>query len=271
MKNLRFTKVEGFPKISQWFISLEGEGENIGDTSLYIRLAGCYSAACKFCDTKFSWDEATNNKSLISSEFMKDINDAISNRQINRVTITGGEPLHYVDHFNTIFDLIQDGTEVHLKHLGVESNGNLLKDKEIVLSLLEQINKFKLKGIDFILTISPKLESESCYENQLTQEEVEKMYEQAFDNVKKYLPIEVNYKFVWNVSKEMNAINLKFINSLLDFGISSKHIFLMPFTPDDPLYKDKIEWEKSKKITANKALELGLRYSPRLHIDLNLD
>ena len=143
MKKLLFKKINKFPKISQWFISLEGEGENIGDTSLYIRLAGCYSAACKFCDTKFSWGEA-HSKNL--EELCSNIEKEIKQREINRVTITGGEPLHYVDYFNEIIDTLSENTSVNLKFIGIESNGNLLKDKEVVLSLLEQISLFKKKG-----------------------------------------------------------------------------------------------------------------------------
>ena len=270
MKKLLFKKVNKFPKISQWFISLEGEGENVGDTSLYIRLAGCYSAACSFCDTKFSWVESSKNDTIDDSLIAK-IDKEIKERKINRITITGGEPLHYVDYFNDIVDAIQKDTNVHLKHIGIESNGNLLKDKEIILSLLEQSTEFQRKGLDFILTVSPKLDPETCYENQLSKEEIKEMYSQAFKNIKKYLPININFKFVWNINEEMNKINMEFINLLLEFGISSKHIFLMPFTPEDPTGVNKEKWEESKKITANKALELGLRYSPRLHIDLNLD
>ncbi len=45
----------------------------------------------------------------------------------------------------------------------------------------------------------------------------------------------------------------------------------MPFTPDDPLEKDAAFWQASKDGTSRKALELGLKYSPRIHIDRRLD
>ena len=85
------------PKISQTFVSLEGEGQNVGEPSIYVRIAGCYSAACKFCDTKFSWYNKKKFK-YVEENWYEDLLNQIEDivNPINRLTITGGEPLHYM-------------------------------------------------------------------------------------------------------------------------------------------------------------------------------
>jgi len=274
MKDIHFNEVTTYPKISQWFISLEGEGENIGEPSLYLRIAGCYSAACSFCDTKFSWGEAPNNKNIKDLHFLEEINNAIFSRKINRLTITGGEPLHYVSNFSDMVHTIQKYTDVHLTSVGFESNGNMLSNKHIVVELLKQFNEIRKKsGCLPSITISPKLNSDSCYENQIPQQDINEMYEKVFDNLSKYLipAYTVNFKFVYGIDEEHDSLVIQNISHLLDIGIKPKNIFLMPFTPENPLTEDKDIWEKSKKATAQMALKIGIRYSPRIHVDNELD
>lgn len=272
LKEMHFNTVDKMPKISQWFISLEGEGQNVGEPSLYIRLAGCYSAACSFCDTKFSWGESKNNNQF-STEFYQKINDAIKQRMINRLTITGGEPLHYVDYFYDIVSNLQNNTDIHLKSVGFESNGNLLSRKENIIKLIEQFNKIKKNlGVKSTITISPKLDATVCYENQFDQDYINNMYSNVYMNVAKYLPDgAANFKFVFGINEESDKKVINELSILLNFGIKPKHLFLMPFTPEDPLGEDRDLWESTKNYVAQSALDLGVRYSPRIHIDRRLD
>ena len=74
-KQLMFGTIDRMPNISEWFISLEGEGHSIGEPSLYIRLNGCYSAKCSWCDSKYSWftDEGKSNLEEIGKSILKEI------------------------------------------------------------------------------------------------------------------------------------------------------------------------------------------------------
>ena len=279
-KELNFELINKEPRISQYFYSLEGEGYVIGEPSLYLRLAGCYSAACKFCDTKFSWFEKNGKKhfyplftSFIKSEEIQNFFRKIDYK-VRRLTITGGEPLHYMKNFHfMIRELLK---YLNLNFLGIESNGNLLHKKENIILLSKILKKI---NHDFnilpMLTISPKLNPETCYpDSGITKDDVIEMYQYVYFNVVDYLDskVNVNFKFIYGISEYDNNLVLQNINFLLSSIKYSRHkIFLMPFTPFDPLGKNKELWEKSKKETAEKALELGVRYSPRLHIDLNLD
>jgi len=278
-KDIKFVVFDSnyIPKVSQWFVSLEGEGQNIGETSLYIRLAGCYSAACEFCDTKFSWFNNSKFPLLYDPDFIKKIAGEIGDRIVNRVTVTGGEPLHYLNHFSKLTEeLLMNqniNSKLKLEMIGFESNGNLLSKEKNVLLLLKEFNAIKRKGVIPTLTISPKLEGKSCYDNQISDEEVEEMYKSAYKNIYNILYInqEINFKFIYGISDKENKMVEDNIKTLFEIGFKPKNIFLMPFTPPDPTGRDKDLWEKSKDKAAEKALALGIRYSPRIHIDRRLD
>ena len=279
-KKINFNLINKEPRISQYFYSLEGEGYVIGEPSLYLRLAGCYSAACKFCDTKFSWFEKNGKKELypLFSEFLQ--NEKIQqffreiDYKVRRLTITGGEPLHYINNFYFMVNELLK--YLNLNFFGIESNGNLLHKAENIINLSKILKKIKHDlNILPMLTISPKLNPEICYPNTgLNEDEILKMYRQVYFNIVDYLDlsISVNFKFIYGISDYDNDLVMRNINFLLSSIKYSRHkIFLMPFTPFDPLGKNRELWEESKRKTAIKALELGVRYSPRLHIDLNLD
>ena len=281
MKKLNFRVFDStfLPKVSQSFISLEGEGQNIGEPSLYIRLAGCYSAACKFCDTKFSWYNKKKFKYIIENwEDDFEITKNNPSREINRLTITGGEPLHYMNSFPVILEKIKSkkfqDIGIKINWLGIESNGNILNLEKNLFNLIKIFKELKNEfEVDPILTISPKIDPELCYNNILDKKTVRDMYHKVFENIFNFFTFEVNYKFIWNfLNPEMNGFALEMIDTLRKkFFVKNKYIYLMPFTPFDPLGKNKEVWEQSKDETARMALELGVRYSPRIHIDRKLD
>ena len=276
LKQLNFDLSPKPPKISQWFLSLEGEGNSIGEPSVYVRLAGCYSAACQFCDTKFSWGDAPAYKEIEDRELSIEIGKELEKMPPRRLTITGGEPMHFMEWFPEIYNWINQMSSQKIEFLGIESNGNLLADENKCLILIKAFNEIihEHKVVP-TLTISPKIDAKTCYDNQMTQAEVNKMYFSVFRNVIDYLKqYNVYFKFIYDYKDtDMNfEQSLIFIRYLLDeLNIPRNHIMLMPFTPEDPLDKDKEIWRESMDATARKALELGVTYSPRIHIDRRLD
>lgn len=275
-KQLNFDLSPKPPKISQWFVSLEGEGNSIGEPSIYIRLSGCYSAACKFCDTKFSWGDAPSYQEIGDRDLSLALAAELEKVPPRRLTITGGEPMHYVEWFPEIYKWVNSMAYQEINFIGIESNGNLLQDKNNCLALIKSFNEIIHEhNVVPTLTISPKLDAESCYEDQLTQAAVDKMYFDAFRNVVDYLKqYPVYFKFIYDYTGDFIDFDhtLIFIRYLLDeLGIARNHIMLMPYTPEDPLGEDNVIWKESMDKTARKALELGVKYSPRIHIDRNLD
>src|SRR5579859_2983303 len=88
--------------ISETFLSIQGEGPNIGRPSVFLRLARC-NQCCSFCDTPYTWrfDENLPHRSDKVYErtdeiFVQDIYSVFSQLRrysANHLVITGGEPL----------------------------------------------------------------------------------------------------------------------------------------------------------------------------------
>ncbi len=74
-------------KINEIFYSLQGEGFLAGVPSTFVRLAGC-PLRCKWCDTKYAWDETKAAHYSIDK-----IVKTVDNWPCRFVVITGGEPM----------------------------------------------------------------------------------------------------------------------------------------------------------------------------------
>jgi len=70
-------------KINEIFVSIQGEGLNIGLLSIFVRFSGC-NLKCNYCDTEHHDGDAME---------VDDIIKKIKEYKIEEVCITGGEPL----------------------------------------------------------------------------------------------------------------------------------------------------------------------------------
>lgn len=118
--------------IQEIFPTLQGEGPNAGDESIFIRLGGC-NLACAFCDTEFEeFEEYSLDEIIHEVDWLTENNylpEGINTEQAEEkgvslplVVITGGEPLRQ----NIIMlceILIQAGYRVQ-----IETNGTLWRD-----------------------------------------------------------------------------------------------------------------------------------------------
>jgi len=79
--------------VMEEFVSIQGEGRNIGRPYYFIRVGGC-PLRCNFCDTERSW---TLQDSTVKSveDLVNTTIDQCSIHQIEWVSITGGEPMIY--------------------------------------------------------------------------------------------------------------------------------------------------------------------------------
>ena len=76
-----------FP-VAEYFISINGEGLSSGYLSAFVRLRGC-NLRCNYCDTEW----ACNPDCPVSLMTARQILDKIQEDGVDRVTLTGGEPL----------------------------------------------------------------------------------------------------------------------------------------------------------------------------------
>ena len=120
--------------LKEKFISIQGEGLNIGRPALFIRTAYC-NLRCPWCDTKYSW---TSGKPIGIDELAREI----SSSGVSLVVITGGEPLIYSYEIAQLLMILRD--EGYEGTIQIETNGS--------------IEPKPLKNLDnYVLTLSPKV------------------------------------------------------------------------------------------------------------------
>lgn len=76
-------------KISEIFVSFQGEGLSVGVPAVFVRFAGC-RVRCSFCDSKRAWS-VKNAKEYNVGELIEEI-VSLQRRGNRLVVFTGGEP-----------------------------------------------------------------------------------------------------------------------------------------------------------------------------------
>ncbi len=124
--------------IKEMFNSIQGEGPYIGVNQLFIRFSKC-NLHCNYCDTEFKSDL----KEYTAEELAKAVNEY---KNINSVSLTGGEPLCETDFLINFLPLVN-------KKIYLETNGTLFE------------NLKKVIGYTDIISMDIKLPSCTCLGN----------------------------------------------------------------------------------------------------------
>lgn len=77
-------------RISELFLSLQGEGPSAGTPAHFVRLQGC-GVGCHWCDTRYSWD-AAGGRVLAADRVWA---EALALGEAPLLVVTGGEPLEH--------------------------------------------------------------------------------------------------------------------------------------------------------------------------------
>ena len=72
-------------RITEIFLSLQGESNTVGLPTVFVRLTGC-PLRCQYCDSAYAFSRGT----LMS---LQNIVAEVAGYEVARVTVTGGEPL----------------------------------------------------------------------------------------------------------------------------------------------------------------------------------
>ncbi|MEZ5499843.1 MAG: 7-carboxy-7-deazaguanine synthase QueE [Steroidobacteraceae bacterium] len=100
-------------RVSEIFLSLQGEANQIGWPTAFVRLTGC-PLRCVYCDTSYAFQGGT----LLSIE---QIVDQVRGQEVGHVCVTGGEPLAQRNCIDLLRKLCDVGLQVSLETSGAMS------------------------------------------------------------------------------------------------------------------------------------------------------
>ncbi len=215
-------------KIAELFYSLQGEGALLGVPSVFVRTSGC-NLRCSWCDTPYtSWHPEGAEWSLDR------ILDEVRAHPARHVVVTGGEPMLAPE----IVPLTGRLRAADL-HITIETAGTVFQPVECdLMSISPKLSNSTPEGSwadrHDRLRIQPAVLRElmDCYEYQL--------------------------KFVIAAPADLTEVRL-----VLDtLEADRARIILMPEGTDPAILRDRGAW------LAEICKQEGMRFSPRLHVDL---
>jgi 7-carboxy-7-deazaguanine synthase len=118
-------------RITEIFLSLQGESRSVGIPTVFVRLTGC-PLRCQYCDTAYAFH---GGESISISDVMQ----RVAEYGVRYVTVTGGEPLAQKACLTLLTQLCDSGYEVSL-----ETSGAIVVDE--VDTRVSKVMDFKTPG-----------------------------------------------------------------------------------------------------------------------------
>jgi len=100
-------------RVSEIFVSVQGEGVTAGLPSAFVRLQGC-SVGCSWCDTKYSWAQDAGQETTLDQ-----VLKAVTEAGVENVVVTGGEPLEHPAFVGLVEALKSRGHRVEVETAGI--------------------------------------------------------------------------------------------------------------------------------------------------------
>lgn len=101
-------------RISELFLSIQGEGPSAGTPAHFLRLQGC-TVGCHWCDTRYSWAPGGGEDSTLDAAWVraKELGEA------PLLVVTGGEPLEHGGLDALLRDALERWSRVEVETSGV--------------------------------------------------------------------------------------------------------------------------------------------------------
>ncbi len=218
--------------------TIQGEGPNAGQQAVFLRTSGC-NLTCVWCDTKYTWDWKQYNRldethPHTVDEVLVKLADA-GLEDIQRLVITGGEPLMQADALNELLAEVIGGVWglVYRIKVEIETNGTY-----VPTGLLAEFAHFN---------VSPKLENSGVDAEKRNKREP--MF--WFSHVERAV-----FKFVICDSSDLEEVE-----SLVEFyRLDRQKVWLMPEGTTSP------QMAASAGRVADLAVSAGFNFTSRLQV-----
>lgn len=109
-------------RVTEKFVSINGEGRKAGELSCFVRFAGC-NLCCNYCDTRWSCDPDAPHEDLSAEEIASWVRET----GVKNVTLTGGEPMLQPE-FVTLLTVLREEAKAEIE---VETNGSISIDPAV--------------------------------------------------------------------------------------------------------------------------------------------
>ena len=133
-------------RITEIFLSLQGESTTVGLPTVFVRLTGC-PLRCQYCDTEYAFTGG-EWKSL------PEIIQQVASYHVHHVTVTGGEPLAQKKCLDLLIQLCDAGFQVSLETSGALSieqvDPRVVKVMDIKTPGSGEVERNFFKNLDFI-------------------------------------------------------------------------------------------------------------------------
>ncbi len=240
-------------EVSEIFYTIQGEGPDLGNPIIFIRLIGC-NLCCNFCDTAYTWrwdstayahndarkyskDHETNLMSV--EQIMQELVKIDPGRHTDLVVVTGGNPL--IHQKNPAFKqlLIELLRKEYV--IEMEDNGTIAPDDYISGEL----------GVS-LYHITPKLANSGLAESERDRSKVMLRYV----DISRNSDCRVVFKYVVSTPEDFEEVC-----TLVDkYNIPKKFVWIMPEGISLEETMTKSYW------LIEKCIEVGFNFTPRLHI-----
>lgn len=246
MTTVKIANLDGKPEI---FHSIQGEGKNIGQPSVFIRTSLC-NLHCIWCDTDYTWNwektrfshvKDTNPsykkykmEEMIISLTLEEIYDEVVKSGCKNIVLTGGEPMMQLQELSDLIAFFN--TKDNNYFFEIETNGTLVPDPRFE-ALIHQYN------------VSPKLANSN---NSKKLREKAAAYRYFSKNEKAV------FKFVISAENDLTEV----LAICKNYKIPSQKVYLMPEGTNPEALQKKQQWliEICKKHQFN--------YTDRLHVHI---
>lgn len=211
--------------------TFQGEGPSTGRRCGFIRLGHC-NLDCNFCDTPYTWDWSRfDRKQQITRVPIGDLLDAVADMGVDRVVVTGGEPMVQHSALRTL--LLALGTTGYACE--VETNGTIEPD-EVLLSLAHW-------------NVSPKLSHSGVDQARALKPDVLRRYNFAQSAA---------FKFVCQSPADLLEVEAVCAAS----GIPAARVWIMPEGRDTDTIREHL------RAVTEQAIRFGFNITSRLHVEV---